>query len=80
MMRADNMIRAAEQMETGILLVAFVPGMNLRLLQALDIDLLFAGISTMLNCWNQLDPERVFDAVMMLMTVLRRWVSFKCDI
>ena len=41
---------------------------------------MFAGISTMLNCWNQLDPERVFDAVMMLMTVLLRWVSFKCDI
>ena len=80
MMRADNMIRAAEQMETGILLVAFVPGMNLRLLQALEIDLLFAGISTILNCWNQLDPVHVFDAVMMLMTVLLRWVSFKCDI
>ena len=39
MMRADNMIRAAEQMETGILLVAFVPGMILKLLQAFDIDL-----------------------------------------
>ena len=39
MMRADNMIRAAEQMETEILLVAFVPGMILRLLQGLEIDL-----------------------------------------
>ena len=75
-MLGDNMIRAADKADKGILLVAFAPGMLTLQGKAICLICFIPGITTTWNYWNLLDLVHVFDAVMILLIVLPTWVRF----